>query len=139
MKNLYIKLYLSQFFDQVSSNWPKYIEYACYKNYDLSRYHYRLITVPLPSRYRFLVIVTHRDTPLPHRSLPSPPPFTVLHRRSPSHCVLNHFLTVDHRLSPLIIVLKQLFKRFDFNWFTLNKLLIIQVALKYLKNGIKNG
>jgi hypothetical protein len=37
----------------------------------LSRYRYRPVTVPLPSRYHFLQalpIVHHRDTIVPHRS-----------------------------------------------------------------------
>jgi hypothetical protein len=53
-----------------------------YKNYDFFPF-------PLPSYYRFwpeLHIVLHRDTP-------------VLHRPTPSNIVLNHFLTVYHRLA----------------------------------------
>jgi hypothetical protein len=60
----------------------------------LSRYRYRPVTVPLPSRYRFLVIVTHRDPSFHHRDTPVPnrpsPSLTVLDRPSPS-------LTVPHR------------------------------------------
>ena len=63
----------------------------------LSRYRYRPVTVPWPSRYRFLVIVTHRDPSFHHRDTPVPnrpsPTFTVLHRPSTSN-------TVPHRPTP---------------------------------------
>jgi hypothetical protein len=81
------------------------------KNYDF-------FPLPLPSRYRFLVIVTHRDPSFHHRDTPVPnrpsptftvphrpsPSFTVLHRPSPSLTVLHRpspFLDVQHRLKPL--------------------------------------
>ena len=78
----------------IDAAWPAFLHISQHcKNYDF-------VPLPLPSRYRFLVIVTHRDpsfhhrdTPVPNRPSPSPPSFTVPHRPSPS-------LTVLHRPSP---------------------------------------
>ncbi len=39
----------------------------------MSRYRYRPVTVSLPSRYRYSVIVTHRRPPLPTVTDRSPP------------------------------------------------------------------
>ena len=67
----------------------------------LSRYRYRPVTVPLPSRYRPVTILGYRyppsinvTAPLPHRyRTVTSPSLTVPHRPSPS-------LTVPHRPSP---------------------------------------
>ena len=63
----------------------------------LSRYRYRPVTVPLPSRYHPVTILGYRyppsinvTAPLPHRPSPS---LTVPHRPSPSITVPHLFLT----------------------------------------------
>jgi hypothetical protein len=63
----------------------------------LSRYRYRCVTIALPSRYHFRVIVTHGDTPsiiVTHGDTPS---IIVTHGDTPSIIVTLPSLTVPGR------------------------------------------
>ena len=55
-----------------------------------SRYRYRPVTIPLPSRYRFWVLLNTVTVPLPYRYWPL--------------LTLLTLLIVTHRYSPLLTV-----------------------------------
>ena len=78
----------------------------------MSRYRYHPVTIPLPSRYRYSVTVTHRRPPLR----------TVHHRYRP-------LLTVHHRYRPLLTVTESYrylrYKRYQRYIYLFNKTLNI--------------
>ena len=77
---------------QIGPFWSKYIEYACYKNYDLSRYHYRPITIPLP----FSGDPSLHHPPSPFLTVP-----IALHRSTPSFTLPLRFIPLFYSFIPL--------------------------------------